>query len=278
MNFQISASVDWVATSAGRVRYISAGSGPPLVLVHGLVAYAFSWRLVVPALSQHFKIYALDMPGSGFSDCPPELDFSLQSNAERLLEILDMLKIGPCDLLATSYGGAMAMVASAMAPARIRRLVLAAPVNPWSDHGKLVAPLLSHSLVAPAFLRVYPWLQSAQGRLLRRLFGGSSRIPPDSLQGYAAALSRPGVLGCALKTIHSWNRDLRYLEQLLPRIRHIPTLLLWGRNDRAVTVASAARLAEQFSHSKLVVFEGVGHLPYEEVPEEFTRAVLEFLC
>ena len=63
----------------------------------------------------------------------------------------------------------------------------------------------------------------------------------------------------------------------MPRIAHIPTLLIWGSLDAAVYPASAAKLKHRFNNCRLVMFEGVGHLPYEEAPEEFIRAVAEFL-
>jgi haloalkane dehalogenase len=75
----------------------------------------------------------------------------------------------------------------------------------------------------------------------------------------------------------SWNRDLKELESALPRIANIPTLLIWGSKDTAVDPASAAQLKQRLRDCRLVIIEGVGHLPYEEAPEEFNRAVAEFL-
>lgn len=267
----------WLTLNGARLRYLAEGTGPPLVLLHGLVAYSFSWRFVISPLAQHFRVYALDMLGNGFSDCPPRLDCGLRAEAERLLQILDALQISSCDLVATSYGGATAMLAASLAPQRVSRLVLVAPVNPWSEHGKVWAPFLSNPVIAWMFLRMYPHLHASQGYFLRRLFGTSPRVPPDSTAGYAAALRRHGVLQHALKTIRSWNHDLRLLEEALPRIAHIPVLFVWGKEDKAVSIESAARLREHFHDSRMITFEGVGHLPYEEAPEEFARAVLEFL-
>jgi len=218
------------------------------------------------------------MLGNGFSDCPARLEFGLRAEAERLLRILDVLQISSCDLVATSYGGATAMLAASFAPKRISRLVLVAPVNPWSAHGKVMAPFLSNPVISWIFLRLFPHLHASQGYFLRRLFGASPRVPSDSAAGYAAALRRPGVLQHALKTIHGWNRDLRSLEEALPAIEHIPVLFVWGKEDKAVSIESAAPLRERFQNSHMVTFEGVGHLPYEESPEELTRAILEFLC
>ena len=74
-----------------------------------------------------------------------------------------------------------------------------------------------------------------------------------------------------------WNRDLAELESLLPRIADIPALLLWGSRDTAVNPASAEMLSQQFKRCTVEIFDGVGHLPYEEVPELFNASVIEFL-
>ena len=78
--------------------------------------------------------------------------------------------------------------------------------------------------------------------------------------------------------MRSWNRDLDELELALPRIADIPTLLLWGSKDTAVNPASAELLRQQFRDCRLEVFDGVGHLPYEEVPETFNSSVIAFLA
>src|SRR5262249_9768647 len=125
----------WVTVEGARMRYLHAGSGDALVLLHGLFGYSFSWRFNMPVLAEHAEVYAPDMLGIGFSDRPPGLNCSLQASAERFLHFLDAAKIASCDLVATSHGGAIAM-AAALQPGRFRRLVLVAPVNPWSAHGR----------------------------------------------------------------------------------------------------------------------------------------------
>jgi len=71
--------------------------------------------------------------------------------------------------------------------------------------------------------------------------------------------------------------DLADLNSVLPKIRDYPTLLVWGTMDRAVSFSSAEPLRKNFTHARLVAFKGVGHLPYEECPEEFNRALIDFL-
>jgi pimeloyl-ACP methyl ester carboxylesterase len=285
---QFSVEDHWITLDAARdcrrMRYLRAGSGPALLLVHGLLGYSFSWRFAIPALAQHATVYAIDMLGTGFSDRPPGLDCSLEASAQRLLDFMDRTGTGkdrtglaPCDLLGTSHGGAVAMMAAALAPDRIRRLILVDPVNPWSAHGKQLSIFLSNPLVAPLFLNLAPRVRILDEFHHRRMFGDPRRIPPDSLEGYRKPMRIPGSHEYGLAVLRSWNRDLKELESMLPRIAHIPTLLIWGSLDAAVDPASAVQLKRRFKDCRLVMFEGVGHLPYEEVPNDFNRAVAEFL-
>jgi pimeloyl-ACP methyl ester carboxylesterase len=271
----------WVTldTSPGnaRLRYLRAGAGPPLLLVHGLMGYSFSWRFTIPVLAQHSTVYAIDMLGTGFSDRPPDLDCSFKASGERLLLFMDKTGLASCDLMGTSHGGAVAMMAAALAPDRIRRLILVDPVNPWSAHGKQLAAFLSSPLIAPLFVNLAPRVRILDEFYLRRMFGDPRRIPRDSLEGYRKPMRIPGSFEYGLAVAQSWNGGLRELELVLPRIAHLPTLLIWGSLDRLVDPASAAQLKQVFRNCRLVMFEGAGHLPYEEVPEEFNRAVAEFL-
>jgi len=267
----------WITLDGARMRYLCAGSGPALLLVHGLLGYSFSWRFTIPTLARHSTVYAVDLMGTGFSDRPPDLDCSFRASAQRLLRFMDATGIASCDLLGTSHGGAVSMMLAALASKRIRRLILVDPVNPWSAHGKHLSVLLSNPVVAPMFLTLAPRVRILDEFYHRRMFGDPRRIPPDSLEGYRKPMRIPGSYEYGLAVLRSWNRDLRELESVLPLIADIPTLLTWGTLDTAVDPASAQQLQQRFRDCRLLKFEGVGHLPYEEAPEEFNRAVIAFL-
>jgi pimeloyl-ACP methyl ester carboxylesterase len=249
----------------------------PLILLHGLLGYSFSWRFAIPTLAQLATVYAVDMPGAGFSERPPGLDCCLRASAERLLRFLDAMGLESCDLLGTSQGGAVAMMAAAITPQRVRSLILVNPVNPWSSRGKRRAFLLSSWPITPLFLRLAPYLRITHGYILRRLFGDARRIRPGTLDGYSSPFITVGAFDKTLAVLRSWDHDLQELKNMLPRITHIPTLMVWGSADRAVTPESAHELLQHFQNCRLVMLEGVGHLPYEEVPEEFNRVVAQFL-
>jgi pimeloyl-ACP methyl ester carboxylesterase len=262
------------------MRYLRAGSGPPLVLVHGLLAYSFSWRFNIPALAQHRTVFAPDMPGAGLSEGSGKLDCSVRASALRLLEFADKVGLGSFDLLGTSHGGAVAMMAATIANGgaaeRVRKLILVAPVNPWSAHGRGLAPFVSSPLVS----RVVTWglrnFKFTHGVILRRLYGDARRIAPGTLEGYSRPYVAPESFQHPMQILCTWNRDLDDLERVIPSIE-VPVLLIWGARDLAVFPDSAQKLARHLRNCKVLVFSGVGHLPYEEVPQEFNSAVIEFL-
>src|ERR1700730_1204624 len=89
----------WMDLDGARMRYLRAGSGPPLILLHGLLGYSFSWRYTMPALAPYATVYALDMMGAGFSDRPAGLDHSMRGTGLRLLRFIGGLGISSFDLL-----------------------------------------------------------------------------------------------------------------------------------------------------------------------------------
>ena len=154
---------------------------------------------------------------------------------------------------------------------------MVAPANPWSTLGKRTAALLSTPPVNWLFPRVAPFLQVTHGRLLRGLYGDPNRIRPGTLAGYSAPLTQPGAFQTGLSILRTWAEDLEEVRRALPAISHIPTLIVWGSMDNAVDPASAHQLCRHFRSGRLLMLPGVGHLPYEEAPELFNQAVIEFL-
>jgi len=286
----------WMEIDGARMRYLRAGSAksqllakdgrngaPALILLHGLMGYSFSWRYTMPALAPYATVYAPDMMGAGFSDRPVGMDHSTRGTAKRLLRFIERLGISSFDLLGTSRGGAVAMMAAAEclggnSRLHLRRLVLVAPVNPYSAHGQWLAPFFGSAFGAALFRQFIVRTPFSYPYWHMRLYGDRKRIPPESLEGYKAPLAKPGLFEHALSIASTWTQDLRELEATLPMLAGIPTLLIWGSKDPAVYASSAAPLQKYFPNSKLIIFPGIGHLPYEECPEEFNQALIDFLA
>ena len=270
----------WMDFDGARMRYLKTGSGPPLILLHGLLGYSFSWRYTMPALAPYRTVYAPDLLGAGFSD-RPQIDHSMRATALRVLNFVERLGISSFDLLGTSRGGAVAMCAAAecigSAKIKVGKLTLVAPVNPYSPHGRRMAPFFATRVGSASFRWVVNSMPSLFPYFHARLYASRETIPPGSLEGYKAPLAKPGLIDHALSIVKTWTADLQELQKLLPKLSTIPTLLMWGVKDPAVYYSSLEPLAQYFPHAERVVFQEIGHLPYEECPNEFNRALIRFL-
>jgi pimeloyl-ACP methyl ester carboxylesterase len=254
----------------------------PLILLHGLLGYSFSWRFVMPALAPYATVYAPDMMGAGFSDRAAGIDHTFRGAAKRLLRFIEALGITEFDLLGTSHGGAVAMMAAAesLEPSSrltVRRLILVAPVNPYSAHGRRLAPFVGSPFGTVLFRHTVAHMRPMFAYWHARMYGDRNRISPGTLEGYMAPLEKPGLFEHALSIVRTWTSDLHELEMTLPKLAALPTLLMWGSVDGAVYASSAEELRKYFPDSRLVIFPGIGHLPYEECPEEFNKVLIDFL-
>ncbi len=262
--------------------YWFAGSGPPLLFIHGFFGYSFSWRFNMDALSHHFSVYAIDLPGCGYSDRVNADDCTLTGDAEKVLAFMRHFGMESADIVGSSRGGGLAIVMAAIAARtnellRIRRLVLVSPINPWSSHGKVLTRLLATTLGGLYVVHVQPRMRIISQRYFTSLYGDPKRIAPGAFEAYAAAMQPPGSFEHLLRILRSWKDDLDAIGDSLNQISGLPTLLMWGSRDRAVYPSSIHQLQRRLKNSALYIFQGAGHMPYEEVPEEFNRVLCGFL-
>ena len=157
-------------------------------------------------------------------------------------------------------------------------LVLVCPVNPYSAHGKRLAPFFATRFgvgIVSRGHRAHAFALSLLSRAHVRQIAARFRLAVWKATEHRWRI--PGLFEHALSIVQTWTADLRELETLLPKLADIPTLLMWGTKDPAVYFSSMEPLARHFANVQTVVFPGVGHLPYEECPEEFNRALIKFL-
>jgi 4,5:9,10-diseco-3-hydroxy-5,9,17-trioxoandrosta-1(10),2-diene-4-oate hydrolase len=258
-----------------KIHYSRLGTGRPLLLLHGLLGGSFCWRRNLEAFSQRHTVFAIDLPGHGESDAPGHLDCSMPAQTDRLSSFLERLNLQDVDVVGCSWGGAIGMFLAAQS-ARVRSLVLAAPVNPWSTLGSGRIRFLT-GRTGTAFLRcVWPVSGPLYHTALARMYGDPSRLSAGTVEGYRSQLMRPGRLNNILSTLRSWEQDVNSLRAAIPGIK-ARSLLIWGTRDDAVDIRSAEALKRALPDCQLQVIQGAGHLPFEETPEEFNRLVLEFL-
>ena len=255
-----------------RVRYVRRGHGPALVLLHGLASSIYTWADVIPALAEDHDVVAVDLPGFGGSDIPADLSSSVYPAT--VLALMDRLGVSRATLVGNSLGGAVAVVLAARHPERVRRLVLidAAGFNLDPSRRPLILRLLGFGPVAVA-VDALPVRRRVVTAALRQVFHDRSRVTPEKIEEYLAPLARPGVTE-AIRSLLTQPASFG-LPALVREVR-VPTLIIWGRNDRWIPVADADRFASAIPAARTVVLEECGHVPQEERPAEVVHLLEEF--
>jgi 4,5:9,10-diseco-3-hydroxy-5,9,17-trioxoandrosta-1(10),2-diene-4-oate hydrolase len=260
-----------------KIHYQRAGSGRPLLLLHGIVGSAKNWRQNISFLSRDSSVYAVDLFNMGESERIPGLDAGLEATADRLAAYMDALGLTEADIAGHSHGGAVAMMFAARHPDRVRSLILFAPANPFCD--------LGHQLIRFYQTRFGIWLarripvlpRMLKATALSRMYGDPSRVSAGSLEGYIEGLHVPGTMDHILQIVDRWFVDMGLLRSVLTGLIAKPTLLIWGDRDRAVGLTSARELQRTLPQSSLMVLPGVGHIPFEEMPEICNNAMRDWL-
>jgi 4,5:9,10-diseco-3-hydroxy-5,9,17-trioxoandrosta-1(10),2-diene-4-oate hydrolase len=267
----------FVLVDGNKVHYQRAGTGRPLLLLHGLVGSLKNWRRNISFLSRDSSVYAIDLFNMGQSARIPGLDAGLEATADRLSAYMDALGLGEADVAGHSYGGALAMMFAARHPDRVRRLILFAPANPFCDLGNQLIRFYQ-TRFGIWLARQIPFLpRMLKATALSRMYGDPSRVSLDALDGYTEGLRVPGTINHVLQIIQRWFVDMGLLRSALTGLVTKPTLLIWGDRDRAVGLNSARELQRTLPQSSLLVLPGVGHIAFEEMPEVCNQAMRDWL-
>jgi pimeloyl-ACP methyl ester carboxylesterase len=267
----------YVPVDGATIHYQRAGTGRPLLLLHGLVGSAKNWRRNINFLSRDSSVYAIDHFNMGQSQRVPGLNAGLEATADRLAAFMDILGLDEADIAGHSHGGAVAMMFAARHPNRVRRLILFAPTNPFCGLGDQLIRFYQ-TRVGIWFARRIPFLpRMLKATALSRMYGDPSRVSSDALDGYTQGLHIPGTVDHVLQIIQRWVVDMGLLRSALTKLAAKPTLLIWGDRDRAVGLDSARQLQRTLPQSRLIVLPGVGHIPFEEMPEVCNQAMRDWL-
>jgi pimeloyl-ACP methyl ester carboxylesterase len=271
-------SEHWIAIDGLRLRYLAGGSGAPLLLVHGIAGFSFSWRKNFSHLIGQFRVFAPDLPGVGYSERSDKLDASIPGMARILFRFLDAVQINSAHIVGSSHGGAVVMEMAAQQPERIRSMVLVAPVNPYAEKYQGRIRFMSSS-IGQLFMKLAPWIAvPIQRYAIARMYGDRNKMPTGTAEGYCKPLRIAGTIPHLLRCFQSWPSDIQNLQSKFDRMSDVPTLFIWGERDGAVELQSGEKLRNHFHDAQLVILPGAGHLPYEEAPEEFNRALVSYLA
>ncbi len=276
MHFQGSDHVIHLA-GIGNVHYTAAGHGSPVVLLHGLAASAVAWRYNIHALSQRYAVFAPDLPGHGDS-AKPAVRYDTEFGLRFLDQFLDILRLDSPILVGNSTGGFLALAWALRHPGRAQALVLL----DIPGMGKEVAwPLRLAAL--PGIGRLLDSMDvTTGGRFAPRLFRHPERMAPEVRKELFRLRKLPGASRAMLSALRS-GISLMGLRSSLLLLHHdgtslpVPTLVVWGQEDRIIPVEQARRFARRFPGVHLHVMPDCGHWPQMEQPDAFNDVVLAFL-
>jgi pimeloyl-ACP methyl ester carboxylesterase len=249
------------------------GSGEPVVLIHGFGASTYSWRKVIPDLSRSHRVVALDLSGFGYTQRPTaRASYTREAQAQLVLGTLDALGIDRAHFVGHSYGGGITLYLASQHPERFRSMVLvdsSAPTYANDRRSRLAAFRPLDSLLArlvflkPAMIR----------RSLLSSFWDDSLVTDDLVQAYQERLAIEGATDAFYGLTAPAPAGAKVeLDKI-----NVAALVIWGAHDTLIAPETGRRAAARMPRAEFVLFDRSGHLPMEEEPEAFLRAVLPFL-
>jgi pimeloyl-ACP methyl ester carboxylesterase len=251
------------------VHYIDRGEGPAIVLVHGFGGQTYSYRKLTPAIARDHRVIAVDLKGYGYSQRDATTDLSHTGQVAMLRVLLDRLNIDRAVLVGHSMGGSVVQRFAATYPAITEAIVLAASVSADETRGRRRMPLPG------AVLR--PLLPILGGLAAKRLLQSSYYDPGLLTDEVRDEYLRPTRLEGSMDGLLAMMKQSANDEPIDYARITVPTLLLYGAQDRVVPLGAATNLRERIPQARLVVVERAGHLLLEERPDECLGAIRDFL-
>jgi len=266
----------FVAVDNKKVHYVEKGDGKPIILIHGFLYHTVMWKKNIDALAEKFKVYAIDLWGWGYSERLKKMEYSFELYGNQIRGFMDALNIKRATLVGQSMGGSISVYVAAHFPERVDRVILVGPA-------------------------VFPYPMTTVGRIYQLPFIGEfmNAIPGDALmknniktiwffdkgkvtEAYAKEVLQPlCIKGSHAGAMYILRNVLKapYVERearVLAKMNK-PSLILHGREDKAIPLDKSRALHDLWKGSKLVIFEKAGHSPHEEYPERFNKLAIDFL-
>jgi pimeloyl-ACP methyl ester carboxylesterase len=273
--------VRYVTVHGYRRAYVKAGTGPVLLLIHGIGDSSDSWRPVLEQLAEHHTVVAPDLLGHGRSE-KPRADYTVAGYANGMRDLLSVLEIDRATVLGHSLGGGVAAQFAYQFPERCERLVLVGS----GGVGRSVSPLLRAAAI-PGIEVLMPLLGTPPVKILSRAGAGLLRILNTALGRDAEemlavfdALPNTEARRAILRTLRSgvdWQGQVITMLDRAYLAAGVPTLIIWGRRDAIIPLGHGRLAHLAFPGSELEIFDEAGHFPHHTDPGRFVRVVRAFV-
>jgi len=266
----------FVTVGDKKVHYIEKGSGKPIILIHGFLYHTVMWKKNIDALAEKFKVYAIDLWGCGYSERLKETEYSFELYGNQVTGFMDALNIKKASLGGQSMGGGISVYVAAHHPDRIDRLILVDPAvipYPMTTIGRIYQlPFFGE------FLNAIPGDALMKNNIKTIWFYDKNKVTEEYAQEVLQPLCIKGSYAGMMYVLRNVLKE-PYVEKeahLLAKMNK-PTLIIHGREDKAIPLEKSKDLNDLWKGSRLVIFEKAGHSPHEEHPERFNKVAVDFL-
>ena len=254
-----------IETPGGEISYRENGSGPILLLMHGIGGNSRSWRSQLDTLSNNFRVIAWDAPAYGKS---AQRGANLEEYTKAVIEFLDALSVATVNLLGHSMGGVVAQGVAGFHPDRVKKLVLS---STFMGHGSAEgAPLGEGYRARLEDIKNMSPDEFGRARASSMLSQSASSKTRQEVASIAAEVTHSGLLAACKMLHHADTRDQT-------RKFKMPVLVLTGEQDGVVKPARSREMASLIPEVEMEQLSGVGHAGYLENPEKFNLALENFL-
>jgi pimeloyl-ACP methyl ester carboxylesterase len=261
-----------------------AGSGPAILLIHGIGDNSTTWSTVQTKLAQRFNVIAPDLLGHGKSD-KPRADYSVAAYANGMRDLMSVLDIDRVTVIGHSLGGGVAMQFAYQFPQLVDRLILVGAGGVTKDVNIALRwaslPVLGSEALAVLRLPLVLPVMQAMGRVAGAAFGstGLGRDLPDVLR-ILADLPEPTASSAFARTLRAvvdWRGQVVTMLDRCYLTQSVPVQLIWGSRDSVIPVSHARMAHSAMPGSQLEVFERSGHFPFHDDPDRFVEVVQRFI-
>jgi pimeloyl-ACP methyl ester carboxylesterase len=256
-----------------RLRDTGPRDAPAVILLHGFGASLDTWESWAQALSARYRVIRFDLPGFGLTGADPTGDYTNAREITILSDLMDQLGVARASLVGNSMGGWIGWNFAAQHPDRVIRLVLVSPAG-FASPGFAYDHAPGTPLIMRALVYVGPPRSLLRGALAIA-YARLEDLSEATLTRYRDLLLAPGVRQAIV--MRMGQTILRDPAPILARIE-VPTLLLWGEQDRMIPISNAADYLRDLPHATLVRLPNLGHVPFEEDPAASLAPLQLFLA
>ncbi|WP_110205229.1 alpha/beta fold hydrolase [Nocardioides daejeonensis] len=274
--------VQYVDLHGYRRAYVKVGSGPALLLIHGLGCNHSTWAPVIETLARRHTVIVPDLLGHGESD-KPRADYSIAAYANGMRDLLSVLDIDAATIVGHSLGGGVAMQFAYQFPERTERLVLVAAGGLGPEVTPLIRAITTPGIQPLLALAALPGIRHLGTAALRGLANKSVAALrdldeiADIVDSFADPRTRTAVRNVT-RSVVDWGGQYVTMADRAYLVEGLPICVVWGRDDLVLPVRHANIAAALVPSARIEIMPNSGHFPHRDHPERFAKVVQEFVA